>query len=94
MEYEVGGIKTTLPFFREVMEDADFIEGRIDTGFIERFMERRKRYEIPVVVQDMAIIAAALAYSNRNAVVKHDSETNSNKPTRWAAFGRSAPFSK
>ena len=25
-EYEIGGIKTTLPFFREVMDDAEFIE--------------------------------------------------------------------
>jgi acetyl-CoA carboxylase, biotin carboxylase subunit len=41
-EYEVGGIKTTLPFFREVMEDAEFIEGNLDTGFINRFNERKR----------------------------------------------------
>src|SRR5262249_49943093 len=28
-EYEVGGIRTTLPFFREVMEDHEFIAGNI-----------------------------------------------------------------
>ncbi len=31
-EYEVGGIKTTLPFFREIVEDAEFIEGKLDTA--------------------------------------------------------------
>jgi acetyl-CoA carboxylase biotin carboxylase subunit len=40
-EYTVGGIKTTLPFFREVVRDAEFIEGRLDTGFIPRFFARR-----------------------------------------------------
>ncbi len=40
-EYEVGGIKTTLPFFREIVRDQEFIEGRLDTGFIPRFFARR-----------------------------------------------------
>src|SRR5712671_1080004 len=40
-EYAVGGIKTTLPFFREIVRDQEFIDGRLDTGFISRFNERR-----------------------------------------------------
>src|SRR5216684_2052414 len=40
-EYAVGGIKTTLPFFREIVRDEEFIAGRLDTGFISRFNERR-----------------------------------------------------
>src|SRR5437660_9637238 len=44
-EYAVGGIRTTLPFFREVMRDAEFIAGRLDTGFISRFNERRRAAE-------------------------------------------------
>jgi hypothetical protein len=27
-EYEVGGIKTTLPFFRQIIDDPEFIEGK------------------------------------------------------------------
>ena len=41
-EYAVGGIKTTLPFFREIVRDEEFIAGRLDTGFISRFNERRR----------------------------------------------------
>jgi acetyl-CoA carboxylase biotin carboxylase subunit len=37
-EYSVGGIQTTLPFFRAVVEDPAFQAGEIDTGFIERFL--------------------------------------------------------
>ena len=41
-EYHVGGIETTLGFFRDVLEDEEFRRGAIDTGFIGRFLERRK----------------------------------------------------
>ena len=36
-EYEITGFSTTIPFFREVMEDEEFVAGKLDTGFIERF---------------------------------------------------------
>jgi acetyl-CoA carboxylase biotin carboxylase subunit len=41
-EYTIGGIKTTLPFFREIVRDSEFIEGRLDTGFIARWQQRRQ----------------------------------------------------
>jgi len=37
-EYRVGGIRTTLPFFRDVLADEDFRSGDIDTGFVDRFI--------------------------------------------------------
>ena len=88
-EYEVGGIKTTLPFFREIMRDEEFIDGKLDTGFIARFYERRKAPEIEKTVSDLAIIAAALAYSAKQKSVQP--QTNSNqKPSRWQMSGRTA----
>jgi acetyl-CoA carboxylase biotin carboxylase subunit len=35
-EYIIGGIKTTLDFHRKIMNNTDFIEGNVDTGFLER----------------------------------------------------------
>ena len=35
-EYHVGGIRTNLPFHRQVMRHPAFIAGEYDTGFIER----------------------------------------------------------
>jgi acetyl/propionyl-CoA carboxylase alpha subunit len=71
-EYQIAGIKTTLPFFREIVDDEEFIAGRLDTGFISRFNERRKAnrpQDVPETaateqskLQDIALIAAALAY--------------------------------
>jgi len=37
-EFIVGGIKTTIPIHREIMENPGFIEGRVDTTYIERTM--------------------------------------------------------
>ena len=88
-EYEVGGIKTTLPFFREIMEDAEFIEGRLDTGFISRFNERKKAKEISQIEKDMALIAAALSYSDKQKTVNQTHDSNQ-KPSRWAMSGRMA----
>ena len=60
MEYQIGGIKTTLGFFREVMDDPEFVAGRLDTGFIAGFNERRKEQNGDPTEQDLAIVAAAI----------------------------------
>lgn len=67
-EYRVEGITTNLPFFREIVHDPEFVDGKLDTGFISRFNERRgaKGTDAPWVVEtDMALLAAALHYSQR-----------------------------
>ena len=40
-EYYVGGIKTNLTFFRQILEDPEFAAARLHTGFIEEFFARR-----------------------------------------------------
>jgi acetyl-CoA carboxylase biotin carboxylase subunit len=37
-EYIIDGIKTTIPFHKRIMANKDFIEGNIDTGFLERMV--------------------------------------------------------
>jgi acetyl-CoA carboxylase, biotin carboxylase subunit len=87
MEYDVAGIKTTLPFFREVMRDEEFIAGNLDTGFIEKFNERRKERELDQPTQDMAMIAAALSYFQKKPSAPMSTV---NTESRWAAAGRAA----
>ena len=36
----IEGIKTTIPLQRKIMDDADFIAGKLDTAFMERFLKR------------------------------------------------------
>jgi acetyl-CoA carboxylase biotin carboxylase subunit len=87
-EYEITGIKTTLPFFREVMEDPEFISGELDTAFIQRFRERRKPQEPDQTAEDLAIIAAALSLREAKPAVNGTSGTLS----AWARAGRLAAF--
>ncbi len=99
-EYEVGGIKTTLPFFREIMEDQEFIDGKLDTGFISRFFERRDLVRtgsdsdrVPnesVEIRDMAVIAAALAYLKKQKTASNGALPTSRETSRWVQAGREA----
>lgn len=96
-EYAVGGIKTTLPFFREVVRDEEFIAGRLDTGFISRFHERRYRTassseRVRDSSRDIAIIAAALAYARtqRQLSTNHQPQEQS----KWKQAGRLAGMSR
>ena len=36
----VEGIYTTIPLHRKILADEDFRAGKIDTGFIERFLKK------------------------------------------------------
>ncbi|HZQ24391.1 MAG TPA: acetyl-CoA carboxylase biotin carboxylase subunit [Terriglobales bacterium] len=38
----VEGIYTTIPLHRRILDDPDFREGKVDTGFIERFLAEKK----------------------------------------------------
>ncbi|HKS28273.1 MAG TPA: acetyl-CoA carboxylase biotin carboxylase subunit [Pyrinomonadaceae bacterium] len=100
-EYNVDGIKTTLPFFRAIVRDEEFIEGRLDTGFIPRFNERQalateqqeETSKEALEERDAALIAAALDYARR----QKQSEANhapatTEQQSRWRMAGRAALF--
>jgi acetyl-CoA carboxylase biotin carboxylase subunit len=86
-EYEVSGITTTLPFFREVAEDEEFVSGQLDTGFISRFNERRaaEKQEPNQIETDLAAIAAALSYALRK---QQRAVVTGAVPSRWRMAGR------
>lgn len=98
LEYQIDGIRTTLPFFRRVMEDEEFIAGRIDTGFISRFNDRARRgrgsdrVSAPeeTIVRDIALVAAALSYSKQPPALP----AGSHQPSRWVLSGRMAMLNR
>ncbi|MBM3775608.1 MAG: acetyl-CoA carboxylase biotin carboxylase subunit, partial [Acidobacteria bacterium] len=58
-EYHLGGIRTNLGFFRELLQDERFLSGRLHTGLIADFLSRR-RPEAPPELAEIAALAAAL----------------------------------
>jgi acetyl-CoA carboxylase, biotin carboxylase subunit len=95
-EYEIAGIRTTLPFFRAIVRDPDFQSGNFDTGFIDRFLSQPGRLtgaaeEAGEGSQELADIAAIAAVLHGKASV---SQLNPSTPqaaeSRWKSSGRLA----
>ncbi|MBR4682896.1 MAG: acetyl-CoA carboxylase biotin carboxylase subunit [Elusimicrobiaceae bacterium] len=42
-EFVIEGVKTTIPFHRKIVNNADFIQGNTDTGLIERMVALEKK---------------------------------------------------
>src|SRR5687768_16206046 len=85
-EYEVRGIRTTIPFFKWILEDEDFKAGRFDTAFIDRKLGGVNGGALQAIDagdDDLAAIAAAVHMFTRpadNAVAP--------APSRWRDAGR------
>jgi len=61
-EFIIRGVKTTIPFLKNIMKDPDFIDGNFDTGYIQRkprLMEYREYGEPSDVVAAVAAVIAA-----------------------------------
>ena len=89
-EYEVRGIKTSIPFFRWLLDDDDFRRGRFDTTFLDRELARRNGQPFVTVPEDaehVALLAAAIhAYERAAAGAAKES---GRQPSRgWALKGR------
>ncbi|CAN5826627.1 acetyl-CoA carboxylase biotin carboxylase subunit [soil metagenome] len=96
-EYQLGGIKTTLAFFRQIVRDEEFLAGRLDTGFIARFNKRREAArsivstqdeEIEVRAGDLALIAGAIHYAKLRREASLHRQPASEQENRWKMSGR------
>jgi acetyl-CoA carboxylase biotin carboxylase subunit len=62
-EYQVLGIKTTIPFFLWLMQQPDYVDGRYDTTYLDRLLIDRKGdsfSELTAADEEVASIATAL----------------------------------
>jgi acetyl-CoA carboxylase biotin carboxylase subunit len=97
-EYEIGGIRTTLPFFRAIVGNAEFQRGDFDTGFIDRFLNQQNETNLnkedsktdatEQLLADLAAIAAVL--HNQSTAKQISAATPQATESRWKASGRLA----
>jgi acetyl/propionyl-CoA carboxylase alpha subunit len=68
-EYEIRGVRTTIPFFRGLLQDPEFRAGRCDTTFVDRLLERGgpPAPDRPADAELVAAIAVALHVSEGGA---------------------------
>ena len=60
-EYFVGGIKTNISLFLRILSDPDFRAARLDTGFLDRLLEK-KRAEPPTDSKATEVAAIAAGF--------------------------------
>jgi acetyl-CoA carboxylase biotin carboxylase subunit len=84
-EYDVGGIRTNIAFFRGILEDTEFRAARLHTGFIDEFFQRyRREAPAPEVVEAAALAAALHTLSRTPAAV----QPNGARKSAWLEIGR------
>ncbi len=87
-EYEVRGIKTSIPFFRWLLANEDFKAGRFDTAFLDRELARRQGepfVTVPAEAERIALLAAAIHAADRAATPRPPATTVS---SGWKMRGR------
>jgi acetyl-CoA carboxylase biotin carboxylase subunit len=57
-EFKIVGVSTNIPFHLQVMDDQHFIQGKLDTAFVERRFEARR--EDGLREEQVALLAAAV----------------------------------
>lgn len=65
-EMRMFGVKTTIPYYLEMIKSEEFIQGRLDTGLIEAHPEWLKYSNKSLPQHKAAVIAAALAAYTQN----------------------------
>ncbi|RMG53957.1 MAG: acetyl-CoA carboxylase biotin carboxylase subunit [Acidobacteria bacterium] len=86
-EYVLDGIRTTIPFYRQIVRDREFIAGHLDTGYVDRFFHRRSWEEPEGLLRDAALIAAAL-HTRQSAVANQTADHRRPSESPWKTQGR------
>jgi acetyl/propionyl-CoA carboxylase alpha subunit len=84
IEYRVEGIDTTIPFFTALMDHADFLNAKFDTGFIDRNLAELTRERGEKSDVDAAIAAAAIMAFEQSQKIRLPEQEKS----AWREAGR------
>ena len=87
-EYEVRGIRTTIPFFRWILEDEDFRAGRFDTTFVDRKLGARNGPPLAAPDDEHAVLAAVAVAVRQFTSAAVPVATGATVPSRWQQAAR------
>ncbi len=99
-EFEVFGIRTNIPFFRQILDHPEFLAGRCDSGFIDRVFNNHSGFEDaapreePVVAMLAAGLEASLRGNGHGAAVAALSREGKAGSDGWKAAGREAALNR
>jgi acetyl-CoA carboxylase biotin carboxylase subunit len=84
-EYVLTGVRNNIAFFREVLANAEFREGRLSTSFLERFFKTRKKTEADPESEAAAALVLTLESNGSGSPPLTKVSTN---VSRWLDSGR------
>jgi acetyl-CoA carboxylase, biotin carboxylase subunit len=87
-EYEVRGIRTTIPFFRWILEDEDFRTARFDTTFIDRKLGARNGQPLAAPDDEHAVMAAVAVAVRQFTSAAVPADATPAAPSRWQQAAR------
>jgi acetyl-CoA carboxylase, biotin carboxylase subunit len=85
-EYAIAGIQTNIAYFREILDDAEFLAGNLSTEFVADFMARRKPPVDPTAELALSVALAALAHFQN--VRERATDPSKQDASRWLNEGR------
>ena len=87
-ESRVVGVATNIPYLLEILELPAFVEGRLDTDFLDRHQVEARQSEEPL--REAAAIAALLTLSGESRAPVADAGDRRTAPSAWRqqAMGR------
>jgi len=87
-EYYLGGIKTNLPLFRDVLQAPEFLAGKANTGFLSRFAMRQP-CRSATQDEEIAMIGAGLFQIGAGGVTNGESSNRCGfEESAWKRIGR------
>jgi acetyl-CoA carboxylase biotin carboxylase subunit len=89
-EYQVYGIKTTIPFFMRILRHPQFLSGNYNTHFIDMLEKTKGREEADEEI--VALIAAGIKTYMENK--SHSASRGTRKMSNWKFQGRLENFSR
>ena len=66
-EYQISGIKTTIPFFQTILSHPKFLSAELSTDFIEKFYRPTRSLPHRKELREVAAVGAALFASRARA---------------------------
>ncbi|MEE8384807.1 MAG: hypothetical protein V3S01_02690, partial [Dehalococcoidia bacterium] len=85
-EFKIVGISTNIPFHLQVLDDTHFLQGKLDTSFVEKRFDPRQDHGIDH--EELALVAAAVL-AHRKETSRPKAQSGRGRDGRWRLLNRS-----
>lgn len=85
-EYEISGVKTTIPFCKFTLQSKEFTEGNYNTNFVKNVYTESQRINRTVSGSEMllpALVSALLYETSETEITRTQSDDNGQKDLWW-----------